>query len=203
MCIRDRTKLFLSNGNTNWTNHINNIVEHYNRQPHGSLDGLSPNDARKQEHDETITNLNIEKSKANSMVSELQAGDYVRKNVLLNESFSKGTDNKWSNKVFRVESARGNRIILNDKSIYKRVNLLKVSENAQSYQSNAIDDNKKENRKLIFEHYAIIMFDCSCNILLWCCDECDCDTSDEILLDGTCLCAVSYTHLTLPTKRIV
>ena len=141
------TKLFLSNGNTNWTNHINNIVEHYNRQPHGSLDGISPNDARKQKHDETITNLNIEKAKANATVSELQAGDYVRKNVLFNESFSKGTDNKWSNKVFRVESAHGNRIILNDKSIYKRVNLLKVSENAQSYRSNAIDDNKKENAK--------------------------------------------------------
>ena len=32
------------------------------------------------------------------------------------------------------------------------------------------------------------MFDCSYNILLWCRDECDCDTSDEILLDGACLC---------------
>ena len=108
---------------------------------------MSPNDARKQEHDETITNLKIEKAKANSMVSELQAGNYVRKNLLFNESFSKGTDNKWSNKVFRVESARGNRIILSDKSIYKRVNLLKVSEDAKSYESNAIDDRKKENRK--------------------------------------------------------
>ena len=31
------------------------------------------------------------------------------------------------------------------------------------------------------------MFDCLYDILLWCCDACDCDTSDETLLDGTCL----------------
>ncbi len=102
---------------------------------------------QEKENDEAIVNINIEKSKANNTVSELQPGDYVRKNILFNESFSKGTDNKWSNKVFRVESAHGNRIILNDKSIYKTCNLLKVSEHARSYQSNAIDDNKKENKR--------------------------------------------------------
>ncbi len=33
----------------------------------------------------------------------------------------------------------------------------------------------------------MIMFDCLFEIILTCCDVCDCDTSDEIILDGTCL----------------
>ncbi len=32
------------------------------------------------------------------------------------------------------------------------------------------------------------MFECLCELNLMYCDVCDCDTSDEIILDGTCLC---------------
>ena len=33
------------------------------------------------------------------------------------------------------------------------------------------------------------MFDCLYNTILACCNARDCDASDAILLDGTCLCA--------------
>ena len=54
------------------------------------------------------------------MVSDLVHGDKVRKNTLFNDRNSKGSDPKWSDKVFTVASTHGNTVILNDRSIYKR-----------------------------------------------------------------------------------
>ena len=53
------------------------------------------------------------------MVSDLVHGDKVRKNSLVNDRNSKGSDPKWSDKVFTVASTHGNTVILNDRSKYK------------------------------------------------------------------------------------
>ena len=57
------TALFLKSNNTNWINSIHNIVQHYNKSEHSSLNNLSPNDASKKENTRTILDINIEKTK--------------------------------------------------------------------------------------------------------------------------------------------
>ena len=142
------TALFLKSNNTNWINSIHNIVQHYNKSEHSSLNNLSPNDASKSENTRTILDINIEKNQANNRVSDLNIGDKVRKNVLFNDKLSKGTDPKWSEKTFSVDSTHGNTIILNDKSIHKRMNLLKVNQDAIDYGENPIKEAKRITKEI-------------------------------------------------------
>ena len=74
----------------------------------------------------------------NKTVSDLNIGDKVRKNLLFNDKNSKGTDPKWSGKVFTVVKIYGNTIRLDVNSKYKRMFLLKVSEDAEAYSENVI-----------------------------------------------------------------
>ena len=142
------TALFLKSNNTNWINSIHNIVQHYNKSEHSSLNNLSPNDASKSENTRTILDINIEKNQSNNRVSDLNAGDRVRKNVLFNDKLSKGTDPKWSEKTFSVDSTHGNTIILNDKSIYKRHHLLLVNQDAIDYGENPIKEAKRITKEI-------------------------------------------------------
>jgi hypothetical protein len=142
------TALFLQNKNTIWINSINNIVSHYNRSPHGSLNDLSPNDATKDANKRSVLDINIDKKHDNNMVSDLAPGDKVRKNILFNDKLAKGTDPKWSEKVFTVASSHGNTIILNDKSIYKRMHLLKVDQEAINYGENPIKEAKRITKEI-------------------------------------------------------
>ena len=66
--------------------------------------------------------------KENNMVSDLVHGDKVRKNILFNDRTSKGSDPKWLDKFF---VQHGNAVILNERIIYKRQQLLKVANDAQ------------------------------------------------------------------------
>ena len=137
------TAMFLKNDNTNWIKYIDNIIQHYNRSSHEALNGLSPNDATQEANKAKILEINVNKNKHNQIVSDLEPGDHVRKNILFNDKFSKGTDPKWSNNIFTVASTHGNTIILNDKSIYKRNNLLKVDHDAKNYKTNPIHEAKR------------------------------------------------------------
>ena len=82
------------------------------------------------------------------MVSDLVHGDKVRKNILFNDRNSKGSDPKWSDKVFTLSSTHGNTVILNDRSIYKRQHLLKVANDAQDIQNNPIREAKRINKEI-------------------------------------------------------
>ena len=82
------------------------------------------------------------------MVSDLNVNDKVRKNVLFNDKYSKGSDPKWSDKVFTVVSTHGNTVILNDNSIYKRIHLLKVEHDAKDYRANPISEAKRIYKEL-------------------------------------------------------
>ncbi len=86
--------------------------------------------------------INIEKKQSNNRVSDLNPSDNVRKNVLFNEKLSKGTDPKWSDKTFSVDSTHGNIIVLNDRSIYKRMYLKNVKQDAIDYGENQIKEAK-------------------------------------------------------------
>ena len=95
-----------------------------------------------------ILDINIVKIRKNSTVSDLNIGDKVRKNLLFNDKNSKGIDPKWSGKVFTVAKIYGNTITLDDNSKYKRMFLLKVSEDAKDYGENVITQAKRINKEI-------------------------------------------------------
>ena len=78
----------------------------------------------------------------------MNVGDNVRKNFLFNDENSKGTDPKWSGKVFTVVKVYGNTITLDDNSKYQRMFLLKVSDDAKDYGENVITEAKRINKEI-------------------------------------------------------
>ena len=79
--------------------------------------------------------------------TDLQIGDKVRKDVRVSESNTKGTDPRWSDKVFTVKAIKGQTITLNDDSKYKRQNLLKVPADTESTATNIVQSIKNQKRK--------------------------------------------------------
>ena len=90
--------------------------------------------------------LPLVKNRKNNSVSDLNIGDKVRNNLLFNDTNSKGTDPKWSGKVFTVVKVYGNTITLDDNSKYKRFLLLMVSDDAKDYGENVITQAKRLRR---------------------------------------------------------
>ena len=70
----------------------------------------------------------------------------MRQSLLFNDKNSKGTDPEWSGKVFTVVKIYGNTIKLNENYKYKRMLLLKVSEDAKDYGDNVITQAKRINK---------------------------------------------------------
>jgi len=142
------TSTFLKNNSTKWIHIIDNILRVYNDRDHEALGGLSPNEATHEANKPQVLQINLDKKLRNMTISDLVPGDKVRKNVLYNDKYSKGSDPKWSEKVFEVVSMHGNTIILNDQSMMKRNNLLKVSDDAVSYRENVVTEAKRINKEI-------------------------------------------------------
>ena len=142
------TAMFLKNNSTRWIDSLNNFIAHYNKTENEALEGLSPDQACKKANQPQVLNININKKRENNMSSDLIAGEHVRKNVLFNDKYSKGSDPKWSDKVYTVVSTHGNTVILNDNSIYKRQNLLKVEHDAKDYRANPISEATRINKEI-------------------------------------------------------
>ena len=91
-----------------------------------------------------ILEINVQKSNFNKTVTDVSIGDKVRKSLTKqNHSFVKGTDPRWSDKVFVVSAVRGQTISLNDGTTIKRLDLLKVPANTLSSEPNAIHLEKR------------------------------------------------------------
>ena len=118
------SKLFINNDDLNWISHIDKIIRVYNNTEHKSLDNLTPNEASLPENFDKIYNMNAIKSKENKTVSDLSVGDKVR--VRIGGVFSKGTEPKFSDDVYEIQSVKATTITLNDDKRYKRDNLLKI-----------------------------------------------------------------------------
>jgi hypothetical protein len=131
------TKEFIESGSTNWIDKIGAVIEAYNTTPHTALDGITPNDAitdpKKREY---VMHLNILKARSNGFVTDLTPGDKVRiKDTAL---FKKGTESRWTDDVFTVESASGKTVMLTDGQRVKRDSVLKVPPNTVSAPKNVI-----------------------------------------------------------------
>jgi hypothetical protein len=141
------TKLFLKNNSTNWIDSIKSIIAHHNKSDHTALKGVSPNDATTKDDYQKVLNINIEKNLKNKIVSDLEIGDKVRKDLLYNDKFAKRTETRWSGKVYKVVKVINRTIHLDDGSIMKRENLLKAPETAKDYED-PIAENKRINKEL-------------------------------------------------------
>jgi hypothetical protein len=131
------SKEFLENKSAEWINILPKIIEQYNSTPHTALDGITPNDAitdtKKRTH---VMQLNILKARSNGFVTDLTPGDKVRiKDTAL---FKKGTESRWTDDVFTVESASGKTVILTDGQRVKLDSVLKVPPNTVSTPKNVI-----------------------------------------------------------------
>ena len=139
---------FLTEQTTNWVDVIQQVIDRYNRTIHIALDGLSPNEATKKENHQKIQEINFEKSKDNRKVSDLTAGNKVRKSIVpTDKSRFKGTDPRCSAKVFTVTAARGGNVELNDGSTMKRWQVLSVPDDAESFDTDVINVAKKANKR--------------------------------------------------------
>ena len=120
------TKVFLENGNTNWINELDTIVDNYNNTPHQTLDDHTPNEALKDEAVRLeVLHINMDKSKKNAYLTyDISVGDHVR--VSIANYFKKGSEPRWSDEVYTVEGVKGMNITLNDDKVYKRDKLLQI-----------------------------------------------------------------------------
>ena len=112
------------------------------------MNGISPDDATNKAHESMMLDIDIAENRKNKIVNYLTIGDSVRKNILFNDKNSKGIDLKWSGSVFRVIKSIGNTITLNDDSKFKRMFLLKVSEDTKDYGENVITEAKRINKEI-------------------------------------------------------
>jgi transposase InsO family protein len=149
-----------------WIDFVPNIINNYNKTPNSSLDDEAPNNIKKNievKPDMTeaqvkatqknrdivgkIVGANVDKSQDNKTKTDLEIGDKVRKDVRVSESNTKGTDPRWSDKVFTVKAIKGQTITLNDDSKYKRQNLLKVPADTESTATDVVQSIKNKQRK--------------------------------------------------------
>jgi transposase InsO family protein len=138
------TSIFLEYKTTNWIEHLQRVVDIYNRSENAAINNMSPNDAMMKSNQWPILKLNLEKNVHNKTVSDLNIGDKVRKSVMITDkAITKGTDPRWSETVYTVTKAMGNTILLNDGSRFKRTNLLQVPQETVSTPINPIAEIKR------------------------------------------------------------
>jgi transposase InsO family protein len=138
------TTTFLKEGNTQWLDRLQRILDIYNQSQHSGINDIAPDDASKPKNKEEILKLNMDKQLHNKTVSDLEIGDKVRKTMLKGgHEIIKGTDPRWTDAVFTVKQIHGNTVILNDDSKMKRTDLLKVPSTTKSSVPNVIAQARK------------------------------------------------------------
>jgi hypothetical protein len=124
------SKEFFESDSTKWIDILPIIVEHYNDTPHSSLDDITPNEAiydeKKRMH---VLHLNIQKGEQNGFTTDLKAGDKVR--IDDTAMFKKGSENRWSDKIYTVAAAMGKTVALTDGTMHKRDKVLLVPNHTQ------------------------------------------------------------------------
>ena len=124
------TTEFIESGKANWTEILPIIIKGYNNTPHGGLNGIKPNDVFTDEQKRIeVLHLNTEKSRhsntaSKSVQSDLKKDDKVR--VRDTAMFKKGTEARWTDEIFIVESTKGKSVTLTDGRSLKREDVLPI-----------------------------------------------------------------------------
>jgi len=139
------TAQFLQTKKTNWIDIIQKIVRMYNNAPHSSLGGLTPAEVMSGDDKDVnafIVMVNSFKSQFNGTATDLKIGDKVR--IKLSGDFQKGTDPRFSGKVYSVKEIYGKNIILDNDKKYVRPQLLQVpADSVSDERPNTIQKAKK------------------------------------------------------------
>lgn len=138
------SKMYIINKKTNWYDYIYDIVDKYNNTPHSSLDELTPNEATREINQHSIAEINRAKITNRDIKVLFNIGDTARTRI--NKTFRKGTEPRYSDDIFIVESVQGQRITLSNGKTLLESELLKVDDNTTSTTTNPIDIVNKENR---------------------------------------------------------
>ena len=126
---RTITKIFLNTKSTVWYSQLPRIINLYNESPHSSIDDLTPEEAGAPKNFENIFEINSSKSIANEKFTDLNIGDKVRLDI--RTQFTKGTDQAYSDKVYKVIKVDNRNITLDNEKSYKRSSLVKVPDSAK------------------------------------------------------------------------
>jgi hypothetical protein len=138
------TRIFLQNDSTNWTSHINEVVDNFNDMPNSAIDNIKPNDAFLEKNHRKIYDINYEKSLYNNGKSDIEVNDKVR--IKLTGTFRKGTEAKYTDDVYTVKKVNGKSITLDNDEVYKRTSLLIVPKSTKTDEKNVIVKVNKQNK---------------------------------------------------------
>ena len=148
------TKTWLRNNKNNWVDYFEKIIDRYNDTPHTGILDIAPNDADEDENQFKLAEMNSElRKKQPKVIADLVAGDKVRINT--QNDFSKGTEPKWSGQIYIVESSQGKRVVLTNKMIKKRDQLLKVHKDSVSKEDVVKKAKKEYKNELILKKEGI------------------------------------------------
>ena len=135
------SKLFIRNNNTNWINYIDDLVDNYNNTPHSGIENLTPNEATLEKYQSDLAIINSFKSKKIKIKSTFIEGDRVR--LKIKDIFKKGSEPRYGNKIYIVDSVNGKRITLDNNKTYLESDLIKIL--IENTDNNIINETNREN----------------------------------------------------------
>ena len=109
-------KYFTDKNETNWLDHLQNIMTAYNQSPHEALEDLTPQEASEEKYKAFIQDLNKEKNVISNHY--FKEGQIVRKK-LIKPTFAKGYKQIWGTNVHELREVQGVNGILDDGQVVK------------------------------------------------------------------------------------
>ena len=143
------TAQFLQTNKKNWIDIYQKIVRTYNHLTKSSLGGHTP--AEVMSNDDAVINeyilvVNLFKAEMNGTATDLKIGDSVR--IKITDGFIKGTDPRYSGKVYKVKEIYSKNLILDNDKKYIRAQLLQVPANSVSNERPNIIQQAKKDKKV-------------------------------------------------------
>jgi len=109
-------KYFTDKNETNWVDHLQNIINAYNMSPHEALEDLTPQEASEEKYRTFIQDLNKEKNVISNHY--FKEGQIVRKK-LAKPTFTKGYKQIWGSNVHELKEVQGVNGVLDDGQVVK------------------------------------------------------------------------------------
>jgi len=109
-------KYFTDKNETNWVDHLQNIINAYNLSPHEALEDLTPQEAAEEKYKSFIQDLNKKKNVISNHY--FKEGQIVRKK-LAKPSFAKGYKRIWGQDVHEQKEVKGVNGVLDDGELVK------------------------------------------------------------------------------------
>ena len=166
--IRERlTKIFIANQNTEWVDLIADVIFQINNSPNRGILNFTPLQVLQDKHaQEVIFELNSQKASRNQELREnreTKVGDFVRLKI----KSHKGTEPRWSKRLYQVESKNGKRLLLNNNKevndddilIVNRPNNLLTNDTNEKNIIEEINQHKSIDRKIKQEGIQRATFD--------------------------------------------